>query len=230
MLWSLRSFVICTQFVLCLPANELKDESSLWRSWHRPGSINVGGSYEKLFQAANNVELPDGQFVQDVEFLSGLESLQEILAQAQVDGKRLRAYGSKMSINNLAYDDEYLVDTRGLNYCKIGIDDEAQVTEKYADIRNRLAYVQSGVVVKRLNRALIEEGLALKTMGSTDGQSLAGAISTGTHGASVVGGSMQDFVYVFKNECGLSRFLCRRRRRCHTFLHRQPSFVCCTPL
>jgi hypothetical protein len=34
--------------------------------------------------------------------------------------------------------------------------------------------------------------------------------------------------YVFENGCGLSRFLCNRRRRCHTFLHRQPSFVCCT--
>jgi hypothetical protein len=118
-MWSLRSFAICTQLVLCLPANELEDGSSLslltetWRSWHRPASINVGGSFEKLFQAANTVELADGQFVQDVEFLSGLESLQEILAEAQVDGKRLRAYGSKWSTNNLPYDDEYLVDKRG---------------------------------------------------------------------------------------------------------------------
>jgi hypothetical protein len=222
-MWSLRSFVICTQLVLCLPANELE---SYWKSWHRPGSINVGGSYERLFQAANNVELADGQFVQDVEFLSGLESLQEILAQAQVDGKRLRAFGSKWSTNNLAYDDDYLVGTRGLNYCKIGIDDEAQVTENYADIRSRLAYVQSGVMVKRLGRALLEEGLALQNMGNTDGQSLAGAISTGTHGGSVFGGSMQDFVYVFESGCGLSRFLCRLSSQAMSHILTPPTFFC----
>jgi hypothetical protein len=116
--------------------------------------------------------------------------------------------------------------TSGVNYCKIGIDDEAQVTENYANIRNHLAFVQSGVVVKRLGRALLSEGLALQTMGTTDGQSLAGAISTGTHGASVFGGSMQGFVYVFESGYGLSRFLCRLSSQAMSHILTPPTFFC----
>lgn len=56
------------------------------------------------------------------------------------------------------------------------------------------ALVGGGILVCHLNEALWERGLALETQGSFDGQSLAGAISTGTHGAGAFHGAIADSV------------------------------------
>lgn len=45
--------------------------------------------------------------------------------------------------------------------------------------------VQAGIKMKQLNKVLAQNGLALKNQGSIDQQSIAGAISTGTHGTGV---------------------------------------------
>jgi hypothetical protein len=54
--------------------------------------------------------------------------------------------------------------------------------------------VGAGLHVCELNEALWERGLALETQGSFDGQTLAGAISTGTHGAGARHGAIADSV------------------------------------
>lgn len=54
--------------------------------------------------------------------------------------------------------------------------------------------VQAGIRLHRLNDALAERGLALSIVGSVVEQSLAGVISTGTHGSSLVHGNMPSFV------------------------------------
>jgi len=53
----------------------------------------------------------------------------------------------------------------------------------------------AGTVLKTLNRAVLPpEGLALPNMGSWDGQTLAGAINTATHGTGLELGSLADLV------------------------------------
>ena len=47
---------------------------------------------------------------------------------------------------------------------------------------SKLKYVQAGVKLYKLNCALDSSGLALHTLGGSSGQSLAGAINTGSHG------------------------------------------------
>jgi FAD/FMN-containing dehydrogenase len=56
------------------------------------------------------------------------------------------------------------------------------------------ALVGAGITVCQLNEALWSKGLALETQGSFDGQTLAGAISTGTHGAGAEYGAIADSV------------------------------------
>ena len=57
-----------------------------------------------------------------------------------------------------------------------------------------LRFVQCGVGVAQLSGLLRHDGLSLKTSGANNGQTLAGAISTGTHGAALDVGAMQDAV------------------------------------
>jgi len=56
------------------------------------------------------------------------------------------------------------------------------------------ATVGAGITICQLNETLWSEGLAIETQGSFDGQTLAGAISTATHGAGVGEGSVSDSV------------------------------------
>ena len=133
-------------------------------NWHR--SIDVGGPYKVLFQPSNNVELDKDENTQDQEFLVGLSQLQDIVAKAVAKKVRVRAYGSRWSLNDAAYTQDYLVETWGLTYLKVGIDDDAFVQVPYQPIKNRLTFVQTGVFVQDVNTALFEKGLALQTSGA----------------------------------------------------------------
>ncbi|MFC3958064.1 FAD-binding protein [Halovivax cerinus] len=52
--------------------------------------------------------------------------------------------------------------------------------------RRHLKRVEAGILLRRLNRYVLHEnGLGLKNMGSFDGQTLAGAVNTSTHGTGI---------------------------------------------
>lgn len=53
----------------------------------------------------------------------------------------------------------------------------------HVDHASSLVTVEAGMPLHRLTAALAEEGLALEVMGDIDRQTLAGAVSTGTHGS-----------------------------------------------
>lgn len=60
---------------------------------------------------------------------------------------------------------------------------------------DHLKRVEAGVVLRRLNRHILHEnGYALKNMGSFDGQTVAGAVNTSTHGTGVNLASLADSV------------------------------------
>lgn len=65
------------------------------------------------------------------------------------------------------------------------------------DKERKLVTVQAGIKLWQLNELLDKEGLALINLGSIDQQSIAGAISTGTHGSGIqfqiLGSQMYEF-------------------------------------
>lgn len=65
---------------------------------------------------------------------------------------------------------------------------------EWKDDHPTVALVGAGITVCHLNEALWSIGLALETQGSFDGQTLAGAISTGTHGSGAQHGAIADSV------------------------------------
>jgi len=54
--------------------------------------------------------------------------------------------------------------------------------------------IGAGITINVINRELAAQGLALQTSGASDGQTLAGAIATGTHGADLRVGALHDTV------------------------------------
>jgi FAD/FMN-containing dehydrogenase len=85
-------------------------------------------------------------------------------------GLRVRALGSGHSFTSAAATDGAALDLSGWT----GI--------AAADARTGLVTVRSGTTLRALNAALGSIGLAMANLGSIDAQTLAGALSTGTHG------------------------------------------------
>jgi L-gulonolactone oxidase len=96
--------------------------------------------------------------------------LVEIVREAAAAGRRVKAVGAGHSFTGIAATDGVLVDLR--DHCAVvGHDSEAGTIT-----------VEAGIGLAALSEQLAARGLGLENMGDIDRQSLAGAISTSTHG------------------------------------------------
>jgi len=98
------------------------------------------------------------------------EEIADALTAATKDGLTVRALGSGHSFTAAAATSGVALDLSGWT----GI--------VAADLESGLVTVRSGTTIRELNAALDTLGLALANLGDIDAQTVAGAISTGTHG------------------------------------------------
>ncbi|KAL6915410.1 hypothetical protein FSST1_006905 [Fusarium sambucinum] len=113
----------------------------------------------------------------------------------------VRIVGSGHSFSNVCPTDGILLDPHGMNqFLKLN----SSSLKKPSDAAN-YTFVESGITIKDLNTHLDKEGKALATMGAYDGQTLAGAISTGTHGSGKDSGNLASLVraIILVSESGL---------------------------
>ena len=99
-----------------------------------------------------------------------VEELQHIVADAAARGERVKAIGAGHSFTAIGETDGVQILPDGLS----GI--------LHADSSTGLVTVLGGTRLHELNDALWHVGLALPNLGDIDVQTIAGAISTGTHG------------------------------------------------
>jgi L-gulonolactone oxidase len=109
------------------------------------------------------------------------ELLSEI-RDLSADGRRVKAVGNGHSFSDIAAADDVRLDLSGLDRL-VAVDRAA-----------RRATVQGGMPLRALNRVLAEHGLALPNLGDIDAQTVAGALSTGTHGTGARFGCLSTFV------------------------------------
>jgi L-gulono-1,4-lactone dehydrogenase len=125
-----------------------------------------------------------------------LECLREIVREAEAEGIAVRAVGSGHSWSDVALTDGILVHPEGLT--KPLELDRALLREEYRDPGEgadvTLVQVQAGMKIAELNAHLQARGLALPNMGGFDGQTVAGVISTSTHGSGIAFGPLSDLV------------------------------------
>ena len=120
------------------------------------------------------------------------QDLVSILQAAEAQGKKVKAYGSGWSYEDCAASEDWLVDIWELHDKVNFLTDEgtgrAILTPTWRDRQfgasaEKIYHVEAGITVYNLNKRLQEDGLALLTLGGSQGQTLAGAISTSTHGS-----------------------------------------------
>ena len=98
------------------------------------------------------------------------DELQQVVQYALIHNKRIKAVGSGHSFTAIALADQILVDLSQY--------DSVLEIDKNA---NTLT-VQSGIELTQINKRLHENGLAMQNLGDIAYQTIAGAISTSTHG------------------------------------------------
>jgi hypothetical protein len=111
---------------------------------------------------------------------STLEQLIGLVNEAEDDQVSIRAVGSGHSWSDAALTEGLLVLPDGLR--------------RPLSYEPGLARVESGIRIRELNEWLHSQGAALPNMGGFDGQTIAGVISTSTHGSGIQFGPLSDLV------------------------------------
>ncbi len=122
---------------------------------------------------------------------SGLNNIKSVLRTALHTGKKVRAVGCGWSLSDIQQSTDFLINTNALNMIQPGL----STRNLEAGIEGtQYCLAQCGASVKEINTQLFQSNLALSTSGASDGQSIVGAISTGTHGSAFTFGATCDFV------------------------------------
>ena len=98
------------------------------------------------------------------------DELVAAVRSAREAGRRVRAAGSGHSFSDIALGEGTLLRLEALDRVLA------------ADPQRGLVKVEAGIVLGELNRRLDDQGLAFENLGDIDRQTLAGSISTATHG------------------------------------------------
>ncbi|WP_446212358.1 D-arabinono-1,4-lactone oxidase [Micromonospora sp. IBSANI012] len=111
-----------------------------------------------------------------------LDAVTEAVRDAAAAGERIRVVGSGHSFTPIAVADGRRIELTSL------------ATDVRVDRDRRLVTVPAGMTLHTLNALLARHGLALPNLGDIDAQTVAGAISTGTHGTGAGYGCLSTFV------------------------------------
>ena len=109
-----------------------------------------------------------------------LPELCAILQEAREKKHKVKAIGSGHSSSDIAVTADYMIDTHGL---------DRVLDVAWLDLLPQgpgganLFFVEAGITIKAVNQALEKKGKALVNMGAYDGQTIAGVLSTSTHGS-----------------------------------------------
>jgi L-gulono-1,4-lactone dehydrogenase len=118
-----------------------------------------------------------------------LEEVVALVKEAEGAGCTVRAVGSGHSWSDVALTRGFLVLPTGLAK---PLDLEPDLLRAGGVSQEHLVRVEAGIRIRELNAHLDSLGLALPNMGGYDGQTLAGVMSTATHGSGIDFGPISD--------------------------------------
>ncbi|KQC31343.1 FAD-binding protein [Flagellimonas eckloniae] len=136
---------------------------------------------------------PPGQNHKE-RYRKSTENFQWLMQHALNNNIKLRAMGSGWSFTKVGVTEGGLIDTASLNF-------SFPLTQKYVHANyahgpEDLYFVQCGTIIYEINNRLDAKNppRSIKASGASNGQTVAGALSTGTHGAAFNVGAIPDFV------------------------------------
>ena len=166
------------------PFAELDDlRKTIWQPKHLTFEQTVTG-VDQLFNPSGGADA--------ARYVATTGNIQRLMGEAAAAGVHFRAYGGTWSMSSCAATDGWLLDTSGLNLLFHLRPTSIRTT--YGGDRNSLWLAQGGCSIAGLSRRLMPQGKPLQACGASNGQSIAGAIATGTHGSAIRFGGIGEAV------------------------------------
>jgi FAD/FMN-containing dehydrogenase len=120
---------------------------------------------------------------------TNLPELVKVVVAASQKGQALHTIGSRWSFEDAAASDDWLISLEQLappdpNVADAGtaLTDAWRLRQNDSNADTHLVHVEAGITIASLFERLDPQGWAMPVLGGSNGQSLAGAISTSTHG------------------------------------------------
>jgi hypothetical protein len=167
-------------------ATTTKHEMGTWDTLHKNGPFPNKVLYKTSLEGKGNMpSLMD-------RYNDAAAEIQRLLKEALNKQEGFRAYGSAWSMNHIANHKDNMHFNGEMNLKKAIQEDEFHPASSFK--RENLFFVECGNVIKELHKFVFDHGKSLKATGASNGQTIAGCISTGVHGSALDVGSVQDCV------------------------------------
>ena len=158
--------------------------NKIWTNRHNTFTQSI----DNLFDIANG---NTGSPLND--YNATTDAIQSFIGKAIAENKTIRALGGGWSFSKVAATDGWILNTKQLNIL-FNIRNPQSVSLQYHGDREQLLFAQCGNSIQELNTWLKNNNRSLKTSGASNGQTIIGLFSTGSHGSAIDIGSAQDFV------------------------------------
>lgn len=160
-----------------------ESDATHWRNWHETFNQPV----RRL------VDVWNGDSGEKFDaYVGTTRALQRLIEEALERGESLRALGGGWSWTKVAACSGTIANTKPLNL-KFPLSAQ-HVSSEYPGNPANLHLLQCGNSIAEVHRYLFRKGKSLTTCGASNGQTIAGAISNGTHGSAIDVGAIHDSV------------------------------------
>lgn len=123
------------------------------------------------------------------------QEVQRLLADALAKDQGFRAIGSRWSMSHIAHHKDNIQVNQSMNLKMPIAQHQLHANTNFK--ADNLFFLQCGNVIKEIHNFLHGFGKSMKTTGASNGQTIAGCVSTGVHGSALGTGAVQDCVVGF---------------------------------
>ncbi len=167
-------------------ANTRKHHPGYWNTFHANGPFPLHTLLDTRLEPRANMPRPLDRYN------DAAHEIQRLIADAARHNEGFRAYGSSWSLNNIAHHKDRMHFNQRLNLKFDITGGQVHATCTHED--GSLFFYQCGNLIKEVSEHVRSNGRSISTSGASNGQTIAGAISTGVHGSALDFGSVQDMV------------------------------------
>lgn len=165
-------------------AKTITDHNVSWNTVHDNGPFDTETLYETLL---------DDSISNDIDRYNDASiEICRLIEKCRSDNKRFRAYGSSWSTSKIAHQQDRMHYNAAMDISIRIAQDQLHTSSSFKS--ENLFLFQCGNTIKQVSRELLKHKKSLKTSGASNGQTIAGAVSTGVHGSAFDVGAMQDYV------------------------------------
>jgi len=157
-----------------------------WDTLHNNGPFPLKKLYVTELEGDGN--MPD----KIDRYNDAAQEIQRLINETNDAHHGFRAYGSAWSMNHIASQKDRM-HYNGFMNIHIPIVQENLHANTSFEASNLFLF-ECGTIIKRVSEVLSAHGKSLKTTGASNGQTIAGCISTGVHGSALQVGAVQDYV------------------------------------